>query len=282
MAKKTWHEALADVKPFIFKIATPDGYGTGFQIVYPTHAHLCAVATAYHVIDHADEWEESIKITHHVSNKSLVLKKEDRVIIPYPANDLAFIFFDKSLLPVMEKREPKLMDPEKILKDGVEIAWCGFPSIAPTAQLCFFAGHISSCISKEDYYLVDGVAINGVSGGPAFYSTNEGDVKICGLVSEYKLNRIYGEARPGLVKVCSVEPFQEMLKNLHTKEAAEEKAKEEKEKQIPVVDGADIPPQNNGDTPSADNKKIKQKKTKPTQPKNKSKAKKSVKKRKLN
>ena len=54
---------------------------------------------------------------------------------------------------------------------------------------------------------------------------------ICGLVSEYKLNRVYGETRPGLVKVCSVEPFQEMLKKLHTKEAAEEKAREEKEKQ---------------------------------------------------
>ena len=30
-----WHEAIDKVKPYLFKIKTPNGYGTGFQIFYP-------------------------------------------------------------------------------------------------------------------------------------------------------------------------------------------------------------------------------------------------------
>ena len=191
---KNWHEAIKEIKPFIFKISTPDGYGTGFQVFYPTNAdyHLCGIATAYHVIDHAHEWEEAIKITHYGSGKTITLKPKDRVIFTYTSDDLAFILFDKDLLP-LEKKEPVLIDPRRVVKQGAELGWCGFPHIAPLGELCFFAGHISSDISgssKENYYLVDGVAINGVSGGPAFYfpKDDSSEVKICGVISAYTPN----------------------------------------------------------------------------------------------
>ena len=237
---KTWNQALEELKPFIFKIATPDGYGTGFQVLYPQNRQLCGIATAYHVVDHAEEWEESIKITHYSSGKSVVLKESDRVIFTYPAYDLAFILFNKSLLP-LEQREPLLIGPQKILKQGVEIGWCGFPAIAPPNELCFFAGHTSYCHAKEDYYLVDGVAINGVSGGPAFYidRTTE-EVKIAGVISAYRANRVHGEVYPGLSKICSVDPYQEMLKDLRSLEEADEKAKEVKEEAETEVSIADV------------------------------------------
>lgn len=227
---KEWHQALEELNPFIFQIKTPDGYGTGFQVFYPDELNLCGIATAHHVISHAEEWQEPIRIIHHASKKSILIEEKDRVIFIYPKDDLAIILFSKTLLP-LEKKEPKLIDPNTILKQGAKIGWCGFPHIAPPGELCFFAGHVSACTPKENYYLVDGVAINGVSGGPAFYIDNSGLVKICGVMSAYTPNRVYGEVRPGLSKVCSVEPYQEMLKDLHSKEDAEKKAKEEKEKQ---------------------------------------------------
>jgi hypothetical protein len=34
------------------------------------------------------------------------------------------------------------------------------------ANLCFFAGNVSAWVAEQGAYLVDGVAINGVSSGP--------------------------------------------------------------------------------------------------------------------
>ena len=44
----------------------------------------------------------------------------------------------------------------------------GFPTIEPY-KLCFFSGSISAGRDDDSAYLIDGVAINGVSGGPVFY-----------------------------------------------------------------------------------------------------------------
>lgn len=231
MSTKAWHAALQSVKPFIFRILTPSGHGTGFQILYAKNKNFCAIATAYHVIEHEDEWEETIKIAHLSSGKVATLKPSDRVIFKYPKNDLAFIVFNKGLLP-LEQKDPKLMDKNKILKQGAEVAWCGFPSIAPVGELCFFAGYISCCLESEDAYLVDGVAINGVSGGPAFYIPNNSDeVKFCGVISAYRPNRTRGEALPGLCIIQSVEPYHDDLVKIHSLDDAAEKAKEEKEKE---------------------------------------------------
>ena len=50
---------------------------------------------------------------------------------------------------------------------GSEVGWLGFPGI-DAQTLCFFSGNISA--RKPAAYLIDGVAINGVSGGPVVYS----------------------------------------------------------------------------------------------------------------
>jgi hypothetical protein len=46
-------------------------------------------------------------------------------------------------------------------------------------------------------YLIDGVAINGVSGGPVFYHTGS-EVQIVGVISAYVANRATGDTLPGL------------------------------------------------------------------------------------
>ena len=45
MANPTWTKTLAQVKPYVFKVFTPRGSGTGFQIAYRQVSGFCAVAT---------------------------------------------------------------------------------------------------------------------------------------------------------------------------------------------------------------------------------------------
>lgn len=231
MAKR-WHDALTEIKPYVFKISTPRGSGTGFQL---TFSPLWGIATAYHVIEHANEWGETIKLTHHASQQTITLKEGDgRIIIPFPAEDLAFIIMPKSLLPDRKEEIPttdqEMIRPGRIMKEGAEIGWCGFPSVA-RKNLCFFHGSISAFLGEEGNYLVDGVAINGVSGGPAFYIDAEDKIRICGVISAYMPNVATGDTLPGLSVVTAVKPYQTMVQTFKDLEEAQKKA-EEQQKEI--------------------------------------------------
>lgn len=234
MSQLNWYTPLTKITPFIFKIKTPSGSGTGFQISYFERNSFLGIATADHVISHEDEWEEPIKIIHHKSNKSILLKNGERVIFRYPDEDLAFILFNKKDLPI-EPKPLQLIDKGKILKQGVEVGWCGFPAMAIN-ELCFFAGYISCLVSKEGSYLkkgsylVDGVVINGVSGAPVFYIDKTDEPRFSGVISAYIANRATGETLPGLGVVRSVEPYQETLQNLKNLEEAKQKEEEEKKR----------------------------------------------------
>jgi len=239
MTNSQWYTPIEKLKPFVYKISTPQVGGTGFQMMYSKSKKFCGIATAYHVIAHAHEWEEPIKITHFNSQKTLILKTPDRVIIPYPDKDLAFILFPKNDLPVNQD-VPEIVPPQKTLKQGVEIGWCGFPAIAPN-ESCFFAGYISCCLDNQYSYLVDGVAINGVSGGPAFFKSDSGEPVICGVVTAYIPNRATGEVLPGVCVVTSIEPYQNMLAGLKNLEDAGKKAEEVKKQTLSAV----VPPIDN-------------------------------------
>jgi hypothetical protein len=251
MSQINWHENLGKIRPYIFKITTPGGSGTGF-LIFSNRKGLCGVATAYHVIAHAYEWDETIKLTHQESGKVTTLKAvTNRPIIVYPDKDLAFIIFSKSDLPLQDGI-PGLIESRQILNQGVPIGWCGFPVLAPN-DLCFFSGSISCYLSIEGSYLVDGVAIHGVSGSPAFYIDEKtGDPKICGVISDYFPNRSTGQSLPGLSKIRSVEPYQATLSGLKSIDEAAEKAQEQQvkvsvETSSPKVDaGNSAPKESNG------------------------------------
>ena len=160
---------------------------------------ICGIATAAHVVDHAHYWEEPIRIDHIISGKSLVIRRDERAVFLDPARDTAAVLFPRGELPL--PAEALALGPkDMILKVGNEIGWLGFPAI-PTASLCFFTGIVSAWVPSQNAYLVDGVAINGVSGGPAFHLL-EGDepVVVIGVVSAYVPNRATGEVnRAGIV-----------------------------------------------------------------------------------
>jgi hypothetical protein len=65
--------------------------------------------------------------------------------------------------------------------------------------LCFFCGHISSAYAQSRYF-IDGVAIGGVSGGPAFYHSEDDDgIRIVGSITAYTPAKSGGESLPGLM-----------------------------------------------------------------------------------
>lgn len=47
----SWEQAYATVKPYVFRIQTPDGSGTGFLFGFNKNRTVFGIATAAHVID---------------------------------------------------------------------------------------------------------------------------------------------------------------------------------------------------------------------------------------
>jgi hypothetical protein len=218
--KLLWHDAMEQIKPHVVKIETPHGWGTGFLLSYSKSGSLCAVATAAHVISKAYHWEQPIKITHFASGNMVMLRVENRAVFMDEFKDTAAIVFPKKDMPFPTEALP--LRPEgRLLKIGNEIGWLGFPVIAPE-NLCLFSGRTSSWMEKENAYLVDGVAVNGVSGGPAFFIGNN-RMSVIGVVSAYMANRATGETLPGLCLVSDVDRFLSVVKGLISlKEAKEE------------------------------------------------------------
>ncbi|MCX6901128.1 MAG: serine protease [Verrucomicrobia bacterium] len=217
MAETVWYESVEKLTPYVVRIWTPQGSGTGFIVSKSKNTPLCAVATADHVISHAHYWEEPIRVEHIASGKTLFLRKDDRAINTDSQTDTAAIIFERKEI-VLPTDDVPLTPKDKYFKPGVEIGWLGFPAIQQ-ASLCFFSGRISAWIEKDGAYLVDGVAINGVSGGPAFLGS-----MLVGVVSAYIPNRATGEPLPGLAVVRSVNRYHQITQEFETLDQA--KAKE--------------------------------------------------------
>lgn len=221
--QKTWFQVVEEIKPYIVKLITRDGSGTGFLFAYSDSGKVCGIATAAHVINHANYWQESIRIQHFSSHETILIKEDERAIFLDANKDAASIVIHSSKLP-FPKKLLALVPEGKYVKIGNEIGWMGFPAISPN-DCCFFSGRLSCWINEQDSYLVDGVAINGVSGGPAFYhNSSEGITEILGVVSAYIPNRATGVSLPGLCVIRDVTPFHEAIARLKSLTAAKEEA----------------------------------------------------------
>lgn len=217
MSGIVWHQAVEIITPYIVRITTPQYLGTGFQITYASNNDICAIATAAHVIEHADDWQEPIRIQHMGSEESLLVLESDRAIILDLERDTAVILMNRNNLP-MPASSPQMIEQGQYLKVGNDIGWLGFPAVSQS-DMCFFGGRVSAWRESDNAYLVDGVAINGVSGGPAFFINDEVP-EIIGVVSAYVPNRESGEALPGLAVVQGVEQFHELAPTFKSLEQA--------------------------------------------------------------
>lgn len=215
-----WQDAVEMIKPHVVKILTPQGWGTGFLIANSRSHGLCGIATAAHVVNHAHFWEEPIRVEHYASGDSLVVRHTARsILLAEGGQDTAAIVFDPQTLPLPDR--PLELTPEgHYLKIGNPVGWVGFPVIAPI-QLCFFGGRASAWLESDSTYLIDGVAVNGVSGGPAFSLAGPG-MMVIGAISAYRANRATGEALPGLAVVTDVAQFHGVINSFKSLEAAKE------------------------------------------------------------
>jgi hypothetical protein len=211
------HDAIDAIRPHIFSISTPNGSGTGWLVSLSKTTTLCAIATAAHVVDYAHYWELPIRVVHFNSGANLLLRAQDRAIHIDPVLDTAAIVFDRSQLNLPSEALP-LIDSGYYIKQGVEIGWLGLPAI-PNAGLCFFSGCISNYLEDQQRYFVDGVAINGVSGGPAF-RTLQKQPELIGVVSAYIANRATGETLPGLAIVQNITQFHDIAQRFQNLDEA--------------------------------------------------------------
>ena len=219
-----WNKIISEVSPYIVKIDTPTGSGTGFLCFYNENKTLCGISTAYHVVGYENEWEQPIRITHHSSTYNQLFKEPDRFIFGDAQKDSAVIIISKGDFPFPEE-VLKLLPNEQPIEIGTEVGWLGFPAVDPNT-LCFFSGIISARKEVRKAYLIDGVAINGVSGGPVVYTSDTKGVQVVGIVTAYQVNRQRGDALPGLSIAQDVSYFHEVIQKMHSiDEAKKEKAK---------------------------------------------------------
>lgn len=211
-----WSEAVKQVMPHVVKIELPDSHGSGFLIAYRTFGKKrtdVVIATAAHVIRHAEKWGDACRI--HYQENELLLKPEQRIMYVMDNQDIGIIEFamgdwkfPDEVLPVIGR--------DVVLQPGYPLGWCGFPNIMDRLH-CFFAGHVSVPLpgASAGDYLVDGVVIHGVSGSPAF-AVMDGKVILVGLVSAYYPNRATGEALPGMGLVQSIQPIINILEQVNS------------------------------------------------------------------
>jgi len=226
---KEWFQLVEKLRPSIVKIETPDGHGTGFLFAYNENRAVTAIATAHHVVEHANKWLQPIRLHNAASQETVVLKENQRVIWPNKDRriDSAAILVPTGIVESLKFPEKPIgfIPPGKHLKVGNEVGWFGFPSIGPDT-LCFFAGRISAWQKTGSEYLIDGVAINGVSGGPIFHRRGAG-VIIIGAITAYMPNRLTAATLPGLSIAQDVSHFQEILNEINSWDEAERKKKEQ-------------------------------------------------------
>ena len=182
---------------------------------------MCAIATAAHVVDHAHYWEEPIRVEHVLSGKIRLVRHTERALFLDSSHDTAAMLIMRGDIPFPDATLP-LTPPGKFFRVGNDIGWLGFPA-AVAAHLCFFGGRISAWDNDRKAYFVDGVAINGVSGGPAFVPTAPLPMVI-GVVTAYMPNRATGDVLPGLSLVRDVIQFHELAAQFAS--MSEAKAKE--------------------------------------------------------
>ena len=218
-----WDQVVRKVTPHIVKIETPSGHGTGFLAIYNHDKTWVGIATAAHVVSYADDWQQPIKIQYR-NSKTVFLKASERVIFIDWKTDSAVVFFLKGDLELPEF-PITLLPVGTPLGIGVEVGWLGYPGIEQFT-LCFFSGSVSARQEFRNAYLIDGVAINGVSGGPVVFATETDGVQIIGTVSAYKANRANGDALPGLLIAQDVSHFHSVADNIRSIDDANSKKKE--------------------------------------------------------
>lgn len=200
-----WAIAAERVSRVLFRVETDTKGGTSFAILCAedpsNHGFVTLFATANHVVR---DYKPGSPLSLNSADGSSTLDAQANTLSVIPPSsphyDIALIsaISDQPILP--PGHLVPLLSHDFYPPRGAQLGWLGFPSIV-WPELCFFQGPLSGYLNAPPAYLVDGVAINGVSGGPAF--NNEGT--IFGAVQSYIPNKPTKELTlPGLMVVVPI------------------------------------------------------------------------------
>ena len=206
MPEMRWDEVVDRVSGSVFRLYAGSSAGTGFLISLgrdPKNGDSFAtIATAWHVLEALPGTTDELDIVSF-DRKTCFTSAADQIGF-YPVGDVRYdtgLIVLRTGTPLVEEKELLPLFPhDSILARGADIGWLGFPGITEP-ELCFFHGYISGYLNDPPNYLVDGVAINGVSGGPAF----DNRAHVIGLVSAYIPNRVdQATTLPGLMTLVPI------------------------------------------------------------------------------
>ena len=203
-----WSNAVSEMSNHVVKVEAGPTYGSGFLIPSPVKkdGHV-SILTAWHVVKDAYERMLPIKITQFSTGRFDVVIPMASTVMFAQDRDQAIVHFDsQQLTPPIEMT---FLKKDMHYKPGVKIGWLGLPNIAPET-VCFFKGCISAYIESREVYLVDGVSIHGVSGGPVFHVGDDDKIVVAGVVTNYYPNNQNGATLPGLAGFQTINPLMKL------------------------------------------------------------------------
>ncbi|MBN2321287.1 MAG: trypsin-like peptidase domain-containing protein [Acidobacteria bacterium] len=201
-----WDEVVDRVLPLVYRVYAGNFVGTAFIVSIarslPKGYYGAIFATALHVLVPAAQAGDSIALVSEDHSKRFTSQEDDIRVQPLgdTVHDTVLLMVVSRKMVVEESELLPMLPWESMLARGADIGWLGFPDVFEP-EVCFFHGHVSGYQHKPPTYLVDGVAIGGVSGGPAF----DNRAHIIGLVSAYIPNRVDGTTiLPGVLALVPI------------------------------------------------------------------------------
>ena len=211
---KQWHQAVDEVRPYVVKIETKSGWGTGFYCVHMPEYNWIGIATASHVIEAAISWEEPIKLHCQDARPVILNPRSEWIPVIDPVEDSAIIVVVDSTKLDLPGGQLRRVASNRRISEGVEVGWVGYPTVH--TDLCFFSGRISAYDAPRERYLLDGTSIPGVSGGPVFLpGAVDGPPRLIGSITGYKSPS--GSSTPGLCvanEFSKAESLEQRLRNV--------------------------------------------------------------------
>ena len=173
-----WVTAVERVSKPVFRLEADPHCGSSVAISCAQSPKLpgyaLMLATANHVVK--DRNPQSILRLTSADGSIVLTSEENRIVVvppSLPEYDIALVIV-RSSRPVIQPTDLlPLLDQQFYPPRGAELGWLGFPIIT-WPELCFFRGSLSGYVHDPPGYLIDGVSIHGVSGGPAF--NMDGDI----------------------------------------------------------------------------------------------------------
>ena len=214
--EKPWDEVVDSISKIIFRIYSGDVLGTGFIVgigeSIDQSINMISIATAWHVVKNLPGSSAEIRLVS--ADQKISFDSETCSIGFHPLGDEKFdtcLILINTEKPIFTRKDLMPLFPfDSVIARGGEIAWLGYPGFVEP-ELCFFQGYVSGYLDDPPLYLVDGVAINGVSGGPAFDSR----CHLIGMVSAYLPNRVNERVTlPGLMAVTPINSIRYFMENV--------------------------------------------------------------------